>query len=854
MSLLPDPGARWVRGALIAVVVGSVLAIGTVHAPFMVAAAGLSAIALATATVVRRKRLRFVPGPALVMFALALYCLFQLIPLPMSWLEVIAPANADVWARALQPFGDGPPNTAPISLDPGATWIEALRWFSYGAVFTAASTLATRRGSTWGVGLVFVSALVAAVVTIGHGLVGTEKVFGIYEPAFRPQAWHVGPLLNPNNLSGYLNLGAMSGLGLMMMRKPVVPRWVVALGVAVLLGVNVTTASRGGVAIMLVGIVAMAITVELTRRRRAQNVYDARLARMLMGATIAFGLLLAFLGSTPAIWRDLYNENIEKLAMIEWFKPMIGDFRFFGAGRGAFESVFPAYQPTGGSTVYTHAENFIAHWTVEWGVPVTAAALLAFAWFFRPSKLAVGRSAIAAGAWFGLMVVLVQNLADLALEIPAVCFAIAMLLGSLWGDVRRVTEPVGDEVSGRVGAHWGAVIAVFACALLFAVGRTGFHDVTSDRLAIKASFESTSPPRDGARRRALRGHLREATLRHPAEPYFPLVGGLLAWQERDDNPMPWLQRTLERSMVNGKAHLLLASVLVRYDAKDQALMELRLAVEHDPTLVAVASKTAARWVSTLDEAERVIPRGDEAVFVMDSLAHQIRLRGDSVLGAELDRTTLDRDSRQAGPHRRLATDILTRIEKGVPCDDACKAAFDEHVRIVESERPDRSHAGQLRARWLLVHDQAEEAESLIAGVCDEVADYDTCLGLRVDIASKLKDPERLRLAGKAMLNAVCMDADTCASKAEWLGGLHSARREWGAAMASYKRALRDRQSVRVYSALARCALKQGLSGEAVRALERANTLHRNAHGEDDPHLVARLKTARQLFAGSVAAP
>src|SRR5204863_415700 len=83
----------------------------------------------------------------------------------------------------------------------------------------------SRRGAAWGITVVFVAAVLAALTTVGHGLAGATRVFGLYQPAFHASSWHIGPLLNPNNLAGYLNLGALSGLGLMQARKPRIPAW-----------------------------------------------------------------------------------------------------------------------------------------------------------------------------------------------------------------------------------------------------------------------------------------------------------------------------------------------------------------------------------------------------------------------------------------------------------------------------------------------------------------------------------------------------------------------------------------------------------------------------------------------------
>ena len=106
--------------------------------------------------------------------------------------------------------------------------------------------------------------------------------------------------------------------------------------------------------------------------------------------------------------------------MMLWVKPLVRDHPYFGIGRGAFESVFPFYRPSPGNVVYTHAENFVGQWIAEWGPAVALAALGTLAWAFAPRRLGVHRSAIAAGAWCGVVVLLVQNLVDLALEVPGV--------------------------------------------------------------------------------------------------------------------------------------------------------------------------------------------------------------------------------------------------------------------------------------------------------------------------------------------------------------------------------------------------------------------------------------------------
>ena len=428
-----------------AVVFGSVLAIGCVHLiPLVVIAVLTFAAGIETLrrTIIWQGHFS-IPTPSLLCAALAAYTLLQACPLPMGVLRAVAPSTADVWERCLLPLGHPGPSWATLSLDPGASVVEALKYAIYATVFTVASVLSSRRGASLGVATVFVSATLAALTTLAHGLAGATTVYGLYQPQFGAVAWHVGPLLNANNLAGYLNLGALSGLGLLLTHRPAAPRWVLGLGVALIIGVDVTSASRGGVLTLPLGVIALAV---LTRRRLGVS-HENRTgaSSWLVLLAVAGGGLFAMLGGTYKTWDELYDKNLSKLEMMVWARPMILDHPVFGIGRGAFESVFPQYRTTPGNVVFTHAENFPAQWISEWGLPVGVFALAALAWTLVPSRLGVRKSALAAGAWSGVAAVLLQNMVDLALEIPAVCIALATVLGALWGNQHRQRARNGVE-------------------------------------------------------------------------------------------------------------------------------------------------------------------------------------------------------------------------------------------------------------------------------------------------------------------------------------------------------------------------------------------------------------------------
>lgn len=864
--------ARALRALFAVTVAGSVLAMGSVHLPVLL---GVAATAIASAALAfyiqadSRKRLPL-SLPVITLLALSAYSFLQAAPLPMRALAAIAPLNADIWSRALLPLGEPGPAWASISLDPSASVIEGLKWLIYAAVFAAASALGSRRGAVWGVTVVFASAVLAALTTIGHGLLGVRKVYGLYEPSFSVSPWHVGPLLNPNNLAGYLNLGAMCGIGLMLMRRPAVPPWLAGLGVATTIAIELTSGSRAGVVALLLGVLAMAV---LPRERSRHDTSAGWLAEkrflLLIGAAVSGGAALAAIGGTGEAFTELYDQNIQKVAMLRWVTPMVRDYAWLGVGRGAFESAFPSYKVTPGNVVYTHAENFLMQWGSEWGVPVAAAAVIAFAIAIAPGRMGVRRSAVAAGAWTGVVVLALQNMVDLGLEIPAVCIAACAAIGSIWGDSRRrhlPREGAGDSDErlpgarrllglgrGSIAAGGVVVVGLFAVGLAVARGR---HDLGGDRGDLREAYAAADLRRPEARA-ALRGDLRAAMLRRPAEPYFPLLGALTAFRAGDQDPLPWLQRTLERDPINGRAHLLLAEVLNERGAMAQALLELRLAAENDATLIAPAAQTALRFTRRFEDLLRAVPSGEAGAATLDELGVRLAAMGDEAARALCDREAIARDPGRAGPRTREALALIRALDPAPAsgsslCADraACERAIEGHAEALAAAAPRSSLAAQIRARKLMADGRAEEAERSLASECGRASDRAACARLRVEAAAPLKSTERMTAAVRDYLSTECARREACAEAAMWAGNMRAMRGEWGLAMSLYARAAREDPGEARWLALAEAASRSGAHAQAAEALEKVA----QKRGGADAELRRRIDEERARAAGALVNP
>lgn len=837
---------------------GSVLAVGGVHLPVLL---GVWAVVLVGLLLALRVRARLpVAWPALFLVGLAAYTALQATLLPFRWLSAIAPHNAEVWARSLTLL-EGAPAYATLSLDPGATWVEALRYLVYAGVVLIAATLAARRGALFGVALVFVSALTLALATLGHGLAGATRVWGIYQPSFHVQMWHVGPLLNPNNLAGYLNMGALAGIGILLSREPPVPRWAIGLGIASIVGVEMLSASRSGVAVLPLGFLLLAGIVRAQGRRLRMT--TSRRTPWVIGGALLAGGIFAWTAGSSSVWDELYDKNLDKLEMFTWTRPLLADHGLLGAGRGAFESVFMAYAPKSSLQVFTHAESFPVQWASEWGIPVAVITLAALGWLLKPRDLGVLNSPIAAGAWVAVVILVLQNLIDLALEIPGVCIAMAVLVGSLWGEARARSTPRRRRVSSTRSRRVGLAAALASVGVAAASVALGRHAVAADRATARAAYEHLprppaleSPPEAAPEAvTALRSDLGAMIRRHPADPYFPLLYGALAWDFHDQNPLAWLQRSLERAKQNGRAHLLIAQVVAARGGMSQAMLELRLATEQQPGLSRVAAGMALGWSRRFEDLIRAAPSGREGIPTLDAMATRLSGADSLALRQRIDWEILARDVGDPPAHQRLAQDLLNGLRRGPAgraCADrqACERGVREHAEHLAAREPSSSRAVRLRADLLTLEGKTDEASRLLDQACPTASDRSACYAARLELLARFGDEASVSTAIRELIAASCTSRMACANAWTTAARAEEQRGNLGKALTAYRHAAEEDPHELRWLELARIAERSGASYEAVIALEKI--IEKRA--KPDTTLQRRLDAARSLSAKSLIVP
>lgn len=821
---------RWLVAAVVPV---SVLAIASVHtatllviAPFVLLAGFLMGA-----------RERRWPLPVLILLALAGYTALQAIPLPVRLVDAVSPEAAREWAGAFRPLEQSPPAWVSLSLAPSQTAIEALKWLTYGCMFLVAARMPAsgtgRSGRLSFVSaVVFLTALAVAVVTVAHGAVHASRVYGFYEPGFEPGRWSVGPVLNPNNLAGYLNLGVFCGLGLVIARRTPGPRLLLGIGVAVLIGASILTASRGGVLALSGGGVLFVLLVVrrrgLSSRRRSEKLpFEAQVALVV---SVVGGGVLAILGATRATWHGLSDKAVDKLLVIQWAEPLLEDYPLFGVGRGAFGTVFSAYDSPLEHRVYSYAENFVVQWASEWGVPVALLALVSFGWSLRPHALGATKKTMAAGAFAGCTALVVQNLVDVALEVPAVCLCVASLLGAAWGDANgQEKEEVSrlDVVrfSSKMGTVAGAVAGAVTWAVVASIGAptpAQAREMLSRRVAATTTAGQI---------RALRQSVRDMVVRFPADPYFPRLGGLLAWKTDQGDPFAWIANALERDMTNGRTHLLLARILASRGIDHQALLHAKLAAQHDPTMLGRAASLVAGLTKDFPRIERAVPAGREGGKMLFEIALRLRGPGDEKLRRLCLEHALERNPDFLAPRVRLALDLISALEtptKSERCQGDRKARclhkLREHEDKLRLRSPKNSDADEIEARILMIEGRPGEASAFLAERCSQYREPVGCLKTRVEMALAAADEQALDLAIKELRRAACPPSRRCAKAEIWVGDQLAREQRFEEALAHYRRATKHVSDHAIWRKVAEAARRAGKKGTVMTALRQVARL------------------------------
>jgi hypothetical protein len=793
-------------------VTGSALAFGAQHTPVLVvcalASAG-SALLLAPARV---------PRVAWALGALALYTMLQVVPLPLALVARLSPAAGAVWRDALAPL-HGTVRYATLSVDPAATALEALKWSAYGCVFIAASGWRARRRGVMPAALVFASALLVCVITLVHGLFDIKRVYGFFGPN-EDWRWIRGPFINGNNLAGYLNLGLFAGAGIWFSGRSKRLARPLVLGMPLLATGVLISGSRAASVSIVVGAAWFAALLF------GQRPGGRSALALAMGGTALGAFALAFAGAGTRTWEVVSDASLGVKALVwRWALALVRDFPWFGAGRGAFETAFQPYRHTDAqnvNVVFSHAENFPVQWIADWGVPVGLSALIGLAWLAVPAVRRSRRNPLAAGLVAGLAALLLQNLADLGLELFAVTAAALVAFAAADEAVELGTEPrflLGLPGAVAVG-FWSLVVTL-----------AGANLVQIDRAHIAESYATIGPSRAAAG--PFQAELGALMLRHPGETYFPLIGGAEALRTGRDS-LPWFNRALERSPFDANAHLLLSEALALRGARRQSLLHSRLAALYDATLRERALAQVSTRAQNLDDLRDAFPADMPGAELLEQLCDALKPE----LGVDCWREALARHASVAARFGLAAALVRATSGATTPCAaegrDGC---IGEALTLLDGVQTNADVSAAklagLRAELLSLKGQESQAAKLLAAQCAGRPEALACYSRALDLSLRSRDTLTLGEIVNRYAALVCSEAVACAALHERAGHAYLELAAPGLALGQFKAAAEASPSAERWLLLAESASKAGAVTLARRALEQARREPEPAPRQDE---------------------
>ena len=399
------------------------------------------------------------------LFLFLLFSLFQMAPLPFSFLQKMSPNTAGLYQRLglARAFGPGSMPHAlgpllPLSLSLSATSAALLKWLAYASIFFV---IATFTGQETGLfPQAWITWLLVAVFIIGFA----DAIYGLY--AYLNQSdsllWFkkkyyadcvTGTYINRNHFAGLMNMCIPVSIGLFVSR--------------------ITSRVKAGRFLFLyflcAGIIVMVLGLIFSMSRMAQLslVAAVLLVLLLMIATktrhaalpiiLALVLGLGFLwgmwkGLAPVEdrWQTIETTYEDRSLVWQTTLKLIKRFPLTGTGLGTYELAYPPYKPQKlGATIMDHAHNDYLEFLSEAGligfIPWLAFFLLFLISSVRallkrrnPYSIFLGASGLAA-----IMALLVHSLADFNLQIPANAMLLFLLMGLTWRVVNTSRERNG---------------------------------------------------------------------------------------------------------------------------------------------------------------------------------------------------------------------------------------------------------------------------------------------------------------------------------------------------------------------------------------------------------------------------
>lgn len=381
--------------------------------------------------------------PAVALAGIALLGLAQSLPWPAPLVHLLSPGHHEIWSRVAELPGAVAPGGSRLTLAPAASRAAALTWAACAAVLLAATVIGQRRAwRRWLLAALLLGALFQILFGAQQWFARTGTLWGVDIP--RSPRLH-GTFVNPNHLALYLEMAlplAFAWVWWASRRARTeghVERRVLLLAPPILLWLTLFvglafTGSRGGLLGAVIGVTVQALALAAVRRRW-------RTALLGLGAVVAGVAVVAAIGLREGLGRVLTTslDDVSWGFRVREYGAVLDlwrQFPVFGTGLATFRDAFPRVQPEDFQGTWWHAHSDLLELLATTGL--VGGLLLIAGFALVPRRLfrvlaGRGRSenrAAALGLLGSVAAVMVHELIDFGLTMPANALTLAVLIGA----------------------------------------------------------------------------------------------------------------------------------------------------------------------------------------------------------------------------------------------------------------------------------------------------------------------------------------------------------------------------------------------------------------------------------------
>ncbi|MFO0563250.1 MAG: tetratricopeptide repeat protein [Polyangiales bacterium] len=686
----------------------------------------------------------------------------QLVPLPPALLRAIDSQSAEWSARAQMPFlVDRSAQWRPLHVDPGNGYSELQYAIGLLAAYFAAARVARRgRGEDIVVAATVIPSIMAAV-GFGHKLANVDKIFGVYTPFDTSPPELTTPIVNQNHLSNYLGIGAVVAAGLAANASKIPRKLAFALLAVGCAAGSTLSFSRAGIASTAGGLVMLASWLSWRSKPRRKGVSKKSHARtaMVTAAIVGAAIVPIVFFSWDLLHQDSVRNDTTKLTYIRAALRVALAHPLIGVGSGACYSVLTADGRETGTFTAERAESLPVDMALAIG-PLLGAIVCAMAvrgiWMIRPARKG---EAWVVGAYSAVLAAVVHDLLDFSLWLGATGYLTAILAGALRGESsRHDTEqqsPLQQSALTRV------VIAAIAALIAFTGVRTSQWSSFVDRARIQSMVQRNEPAFE---------RLQAAMARHPADGFLSILGARHAQQRNDRRIARFLNQAMWLAPRWPAPHELIAVLLARQGRREQALIEIRLAIEHAESTPSSAVRLLVAMQVSREEMARAIPRTPNGDALLRALSQ-------TPLGELADSMILERSPNDPDTLLRVAQ----RVERTPSGLTRAKELYEQVLRA----HPDNVGAARQLGMLLINENQLDHAETVVQQAINRThapSLFETIA--RVHAARGHSEP--MRRAMQQWIEAVGGDFDERARILGILGEFELGLRNYGAAYTAFE--------------------------------------------------------------------